>query len=78
MSEFTATSFPDSMPASELPLVPAPLDTRRARRAQLEVDAALDFSGANPPGGAAFMDETPTGVVFSDESGGAHTRQGLM
>jgi hypothetical protein len=69
MSEISAASFPDGEPASELSYVLPPLDTRRARRAQLEVNAALDLSGANAPGGAPFMDATPTGVVFSDEIG---------
>ena len=78
MSELPAASFPDGEPASELPYVLPLLDTRRARRAQLEVDAALDLSGANPPVGASFMDATPTGVVFSDEIGGAQASQGLF
>ena len=78
MSELSDASFPYGEPASELPLVPPLLDTRRARRAQLEVDAALDLSGATPPVDAPFMDATPSVVVFSDEIGGAQTRQDLL
>jgi hypothetical protein len=78
MSPLPFPNIPLGMPASDLPYVLPPLDTRRARRAQLEVDAALDLSGANSPVGDSFMDATPTGVVFSDEVGGAQTRQGLI
>ena len=78
MSELSAASFPYGEPASELPLVPPLLETRRARRAQLEVDEALDLSGTNPPVGAPFMDATSSVVVFSDEIGGAQTREGLV
>ncbi len=69
MSPLPVPNFPLDMPSSELSYVLPQPDTRRARRAQREVDAALDLSGANSPDGAAFMDATPTGVVFSDEIG---------
>jgi hypothetical protein len=78
MSELSAANFSDGMPASELPSALPLLDTRRGRRAQLEVDAALDFSEPNPPVRTSFMRETDWGVVFSDESPRTATDQGLF
>jgi hypothetical protein len=78
MSEFPVASFSDGMPASELPLAPPLLDTRRGRRAQLEVDAALDLSEANPPVRAPFIHETNWGVVFSDRGDGERPHQRML
>ncbi len=78
MSELSAAGFPHGEPVSELPLALPLLETQRSLREQREVDAALDSRGTTPQAGAAFMDATPTSVIFSDESGGAQTSQGLF
>ena len=78
MSQFSVDSFPDDMSASELPLASPLLNTRRGRRAQLEGDAALGPSESSPPVRTTFVRETDWGVVFSDESRGAGTDQGLF
>jgi hypothetical protein len=75
MSELSAAGFPHGEPASELPFAP---ETQRSLREQREVYAALDSLGTTAQVGASFMDATPTGVVFSDEIGGAQASQGLF
>ena len=75
MSELSAAGSHHGEHASVLPFAP---ETQRTLREQREVYAALDSRRTTPQVAASVMDATPTGVVFSDESGGAQASLGLF